>query len=321
MGFYGFCRTPFIIGSHSTYDTRAIQRIGGFQPTRAEDHLDTVFLAAHGREGVFVPEIIAVGDGPESFDTYLAQQFAWAYSMMQVLFRFTPRMVRRYTPRQALQFLFAQTWYMLWSLSMLVLFVAPTIALVFDTSISHVRLFEFWGHSLPAALVATATWLWSRSWHEPKTVGLSWRGVMLHIARWVVVLSALVQVVLRVKKPYMITTKGIGGGAVPRLHLKVLAPYLALIGSSLAACWFYLLVHERSASQGYLLFAVQGAALFWLLLAVILVQDLRSIERLGARARDFGWARWTTWLIFVATSWGLGFTAVISWSRVLDALT
>ena len=38
--------------------------IGGFQPTRAEDHLDTVVLAAAGYTGVFVPEIIAEGDGP-----------------------------------------------------------------------------------------------------------------------------------------------------------------------------------------------------------------------------------------------------------------
>jgi len=38
MGFYGHSRTPFIIGSHSTYRMSAIREIGGFQPTRAEDH-------------------------------------------------------------------------------------------------------------------------------------------------------------------------------------------------------------------------------------------------------------------------------------------
>lgn len=34
MGFYGFCQTPFIIGSHCTYDMAAIRAIGGF-PTNA----------------------------------------------------------------------------------------------------------------------------------------------------------------------------------------------------------------------------------------------------------------------------------------------
>ena len=63
MGFYGATRTPFIVGSHTSYRTSAIREIGGFQPTRAEDHLDTVVLAAHGYRGVFVPELIAVATG------------------------------------------------------------------------------------------------------------------------------------------------------------------------------------------------------------------------------------------------------------------
>ncbi len=78
MGFYGATGTPFIIGSHTSYRTAAVREIGGFQPTRAEDHLDTVVLAAHGYTGVFVPELIATGDGPHDLATYLRQQFAWA---------------------------------------------------------------------------------------------------------------------------------------------------------------------------------------------------------------------------------------------------
>lgn len=48
MGFYGWSGTPFIIGSHTTYRMSAICEIGGFQPTRAEDHLDTVVLSRYG---------------------------------------------------------------------------------------------------------------------------------------------------------------------------------------------------------------------------------------------------------------------------------
>jgi cellulose synthase (UDP-forming) len=241
--------------------------------------------------------------------------------MMQVLFRFTPRMLRRYTPRQALQFLFVQTWYVLWSLSMLVLFTVPLVALMVDESIAHVRLTSFWVHSWPAALVALVGWLWSRTWHAPKTVRLSWRGVMLHVARWMVVLSALVQVVLRVKKPYMITTKGVGRGTLPPMPPAVLAPYLGLVGSSLAACWFYITVYDHSAAQGYLFFAIHGAALFWLLIALILVQDLRLLERLDTSARAWVRARWMVWLVFGVTSVLLAATAVASWPRILEAVS
>jgi cellulose synthase (UDP-forming) len=279
MGFYGFCRTPFIIGSHCTYDMTAIRRIGGFQPTRAEDHLDTVCLAADGREGVYLPEIIAVGDGPETFDTYLAQQFAWAFSMIQVLLRYTPRLIRKYTARQAVQFLFAQTWYTFWSLSMMILFFAPLAALASNAPISHVSLWMFLLHTIPGGVTATAVWYWSRRWHQPGRVTLSWRGIVLHVARWLVVLSAFVQVLLRVQKPYMITVKGLNGDIRRALRLAVLAPYIALVSVSLGACWLYVALYHRGATQGYLFFGLENAALFWLVIVAILAEDARALRR------------------------------------------
>ncbi|OAA18307.1 glycosyl transferase [Frankia sp. EI5c] len=274
MGFYGFSRTPFIIGSHCTYDTAAIQEIGGFQPTRAEDHLDTVCLAARGYQGVFVPDVIAVGDGPETFETYLSQQFAWAYSMIEVLLRHTPRLLRRYRPRQAVQFLFAQTWYTLWCLSMLALFALPLAALCLNTRIARIHYLDFVGHSLPLSAVAAGIWLWSRPWHVPSGMRLTWRGMVLHAARWVVVLSALVQVVLRVKKPYMITKKGVGDDA-GALSLRLVVPYVALVLLPLVTCWFHLLSYDSGPAAGYLLFALQDALVFLLVVAFVLAQEIR----------------------------------------------
>jgi cellulose synthase (UDP-forming) len=280
MGFFGFSRTPFIIGSHCTYDMAAIRAIGGFQPTRAEDHLDTVCLAAKGYQGVFVPDVLAVGGGPETFETYLSQQFAWAYSMIEVLLFHTPRLIWRYRPRQAVQFLFVQTWYTFWSLSMVVLFSIPLLSLLLNTQVAHVGYLEFLSRSIWMAIMATVIWYWSRPWHLPADLRLSWRGVVLHVARWVVVFSAFIQVLLRVKKPYMITRKGVdgAGGSFP---MQVLTPYIAMVLVALASCWFYLILHQRGPSQGYLFFGLQDAALFWLLLVIIVVQEVRSARRTG----------------------------------------
>ena len=69
--------------------------------------------------GVYVPELIAVGDGPTTFPTYLRQQFAWAYWMIQMFLSHTPRAPRTDTRlRQALQILMCQSWYALWSASL-----------------------------------------------------------------------------------------------------------------------------------------------------------------------------------------------------------
>jgi cellulose synthase (UDP-forming) len=286
MGFFGFSRTPFIIGSHCTYDMEAIRGIGGFQPTRAEDHLDTVCLAAKGYQGVFVPEVIAVGGGPETFETYLSQQFAWAYSMIEVLLFHTPRLIWRYRPRQAVQFLFVQTWYTFWSLSMIVLFCVPLASLVFNIRVAHTGYLDFLLHSVWMGVVATVIWYWSRPWHVPAKLRLSWRGVTLHVARWVVVLSAFVQVLLRVKKPYMITQKGVEG-KVRSFPLQVFTPYVTLILLALGSCWLYLAVYRHGPAQGYLLFGLQDAALFWVLLVVTLAQEVGAARRAGvARVRS-----------------------------------
>ena len=319
MGFFGFCRTPFIIGSHCTYDMTAIRSIGGFQPTRAEDHLDTVCLAARGHRGVYLPEVIATGDGPETFEIYLAQQFAWAYSMIQVLFNYTPRLLRSYTPRQGLQFLFAQTWYTFWSLSMMVVFAAPLISLAMNVPISTVSLWAFLFHSVPAALVATVIWWWSRSWHQPQGLSLSWRGIALHMARWVVVLSAFVQVIFKVKKPYMITVKGLGGSDQRPIRLTPLIPYIGLIMLSLGSCWLYIAVYHQGNCQGYTFFALEEATLFWLLLVLILVQEIRTLAPSKVPFRRYFRLCVKPSLITLAVTLLLVVTAYASYGLILQA--
>lgn len=279
-GFFGHSETPFIIGSHSTYRTSAINEIGGFQPTRAEDHLDTVVLAAHGYRGVFVPETLAVGDGPETFETYLRQQFAWALSMIQVLFSFTPRLVSRYRFGQAVQVLFAETWYPLWSASMLVLFGIPLLALLTGRQPARSVLWQFGAASMPQALTAYVAWRWTRRWQLPQGLGLSWRGIVLHIARWPIVLWALVNAVLHIRHPYMITPKG-ETAAVPVFSLRSQAVYLSMVVIGLGIVWRYLLSDTDDQVDGYVAFALLGAAYMLWVVVTNVSMDLLELHRRG----------------------------------------
>src|SRR3954447_20689900 len=121
-------------------------------------------------------------DGPADFGTYLGQQFAWAYSMVQIFLRHTPRLVRRYTPAQALQFLMAQSWYLLWSLSLATLWTLPIVALLSDHPIAHVSLWEFLVYNLGVVVTSSLMWWWTRRWFQPAGIGLTWRGVVLEVA-------------------------------------------------------------------------------------------------------------------------------------------
>ncbi len=226
MGFYGHSEVPFIIGSHCTYRMSAIREIGGFQPTRAEDHLDTVYLAHHGYKGVFLPEIIAEGDGPETLTTYLAQQFAWAYSMFQVLMGHTPKLIKVMPWKRRWQFLFAQTWYPLWSLSYLTLFICPLLALFLNQDIAAVDRSEMFIHFMPLFVSGFLVWWAARPLMQPSKLRLSWRGIVLHAVRWPIIFRAIIAALFKIKKPYMITPKGKYAHTVPQL--KTYRPFLLL---------------------------------------------------------------------------------------------
>jgi cellulose synthase (UDP-forming) len=150
-----------------------------------------------------------------------------------------------------------------------------------NAPIAHASYWRFLLHSLPVTVIAFMIWLWSSPWHFPQRLRLSWRSIILHIARWPIVWSALIQVILGVQKPYMITVKGLQVGKLRPFSLQPHYPYFLLIGLSLASCWFYLAVFHHSAAQGYLFFALQGAAILMLVYTTALLKDIADMVREG----------------------------------------
>lgn len=314
MGFYGHGDAPFIIGSHCVYRTSAINEIGGFQPTRAEDHLDTVALASKGYKGVFLPKIIAQGDGPESLKTYLAQQFAWAYSMFQVLIGYSPKLLKTMPFKQKFQFLFAQTWYPLWSLSYLALFFTPIVALIIKEDVAHVDLKGFVTHFIPLFIGAFIVWCAGRPLMQPNDLRLSWRGVLLHAIRWPVVLQAIIYAGFKVKRAYMITPKGRYAKNKPTV--KVYLPFLALGFISSLAILFSNAVYGKEASQGQMIFALMNS-LF--MLSICVVDINLNLKQIGKRLPTFD----PSWLKPIAATVSLALiiaTTIISTSSISNTV-
>ncbi len=258
---------------------QAIEQIGGYQPTRAEDHLDTVVLASRGWRGVYVPEPIAVGDGPQSFATYLGQQFAWAYSMVQIFLQHTPRLLPTYAPRQIFQLLMTQSWYMLWSLSCLVLWSMPFAALHSGAVFARVPISSFLLHYGPLLLGATLLWWWSRELFHPRGTTLSWRAIVLEAARWPIVQWAVLNVLLRIKRPYMITPKGANAEALaPALRLYF--PYFLMAWIGIGAIAYYVFSDGPLQSAGYLWLAILNVIAMLNVIFVAIALEIR--ERFGS---------------------------------------
>jgi cellulose synthase (UDP-forming) len=319
MGFYGHSRTPFIIGSHTSYRTEAVRAIGGFQPTRAEDHLDTVALAAAGFTGVYVPEIIATGDGPTDFGTYLGQQFAWAYSMVQIFLRHTPRLVRRYTAAQAFQFLMAQSWYTLWSLSLAVLWLLPAVALLSGRPIADVALSEYLAYNLAVVLCATLMWRWSRRWFQPPGIGLTWRGVVLEVARWPIVLWAFVNALLRVPRAYMITPKGARADKPPP-GARLYGPPVLLAELGLGAVGVFHVAIGHGPTQGYLVLVLFNIVMVVVLLTTALALELRDLRRRTGRLRCALRLRMGSVLAVSAVVCATAGAALVSWQPLMESV-
>jgi cellulose synthase (UDP-forming) len=318
MGFYGRTGTPFIIGSHTSYRMAAVREIGGFQPTRAEDHLDTVVLAGAGYEGVFVPDLIAVGQGPHDLATYLRQQFAWAYSMIGIFLHHMPRMVGKYSPKRVFQFLFCQSWYTFWSVSLAVLWLLPSLALALHRPIASVKLSEFLVYFLPVVLVSSVMWCETRRWFQPHGLRMSWRGIVLEIARWPVVLWALINAALRIKRPYMITPKGVGGPVAKARGLY--APAFALTLIPLAAVWIFQADAQSGDVHGYYGLAIVNSLMGLILLAVSalaelghLIAELGLVKALRHRGMVIVGVAATAGLVAIATA--------TVWSTTVQAIS
>ena len=203
---------------------------------------------------------------------------------------------------------------------MFMLFILPVISLFFNAPIAQVSYGAFLLHSLPMAVAAFMIWAWSHLWHLPEKLELSWRGIILHIARWPIVLSALVQVILRVQKPYMITVKGLHRGKQRPFALQPHYPYLALIALSLGACWFYLLTVRQSSAQGYLVFALQGAAILLFVYITALVKDMKDLMRDGISFVSSLLMRANPLALLVSIVSLFIWTACISWNEIYSAL-
>jgi hypothetical protein len=77
MGFYGHSPTAFHHRlAHTAYRMAAVRETGAFQPSRAEDHLDTIVLAAGRYTGVYVPRSSPAGMERRTSAPTFAQQFA-----------------------------------------------------------------------------------------------------------------------------------------------------------------------------------------------------------------------------------------------------
>ncbi len=278
---------PLCIGSHYAVRTAALKEIGGLGPELAEDHSTTLLMNAHGWRGVHALDAIAHGDGPRTFADLVTQEFQWSRSLVTLLLQYSPVYVPRLPLRLKLQFVFSQFWYPLFALFMALMFALPIVALVRGENFVSVTYPGFLAHFAPlsAILIFLAyRWRASGSFRPVDARILSWEFMLFLFARWPWALAGTIAAIRDWLTgsfvDFRITPKGTS--EVDPLPLRVLAPYGFL---SIASVVPVLLVKDASDARGFYIFAIINAALYAILLLVIVVQHSReNVVRVSHRS-------------------------------------
>lgn len=269
---------PLCIGSHYAVRTAALREVGGLGPELAEDHTTTLALNAAGWEGVFAFDAEAHGDGAGSFVDSMTQELQWSRSLAIVLLTVTPRHWRGLTPRKKVQFGFAQAWYPLYALQMLVAHLLPPLALLTHQPWVRVDLPTFFLRAVPVTLscvVATA-WVRRQGWLRPSSGRLiTWETYLFQFARWPWVLLAVAQAVvgwlLGREFTFKVTPKGLTDAK--SLPLATIVPYLIIAAVSAGVA---LAVREPGPAAGYYFFSLLNATIYLALSAAIVGLHVRE---------------------------------------------
>lgn len=278
---------PLCIGSHYAVRTAALKNIGGLGPELAEDHSTTLMMNAAGWRGVHALDAIAHGDGPRTFADLVTQEFQWSRSLVTLLLQYSPHLVGRLSLPLKFQFLFAQLWYPLFACFMAAMYAMPTIALARGETFVAVTYPDFLLHFAPLSIILVFLayrWRACGSFRPHDAKVLSWECAFFLFARWPWALAgtaaALRDWLTGSFVDFRVTPKG--ASEVDPLPLRVLLPYVFLAVTAVLPA---LAVSDAARAKGFYLFAILNAAIYCMLLLVIVARHAR--ENALARAPGF----------------------------------
>ena len=269
---YSFDYAPLCIGSHYAVRTKALKEIGGLGPELAEDHSTTLLFNAHGWKGVHAFDATANGEGPQTFADCMVQEFQWSRSLVVILFSILPKYWKKLSLKLKIQFLFAELWYPLFGMTMLLGVLLPMIAVSTGVPWVSVSFTEFLTHSIPVMLsiIGVVWYLKAKQLLKPATSPvISLEAVIFQLVRWPWALYGSVMGVIT-----SIGGKSAAFKVTPKGHLvrevlewKLYLPYFLVICGSLIPLIF---MPEKGNADGYFFFLIVNSLMYLIALYLLL---------------------------------------------------
>jgi len=226
-GFHGMGMNT-LIGANHVIRVKALEDIDHYSAHITEDLLTGMKLHANGWESVYVNEVLAVGEGPTTWQAYFSQQMRWAYGCMHILLHHSPKLFREMSFRQAAYYFFLQQHYFS-GLAMAAGTMGLAIYFGLGLNTADISLAPFLSIYLPVIAMCGLMALWLQRFNiRPKhEKGPLWAGKIISIASWPIFLIAFLGVITGKKLTYKVTPKG-ESKVANEDSLRLFAPHIAI---------------------------------------------------------------------------------------------
>jgi len=220
--------STLLIGANHVIRVAALEAIGHYSAHVTEDLLTGMELHAQGWKSVYVPEALAIGEGPSTWQAYFKQQMRWAYGCVHILFHHSPRLYKKMSKRQALYYFLLQQHYFS-GLAMFLGITSLSMYFLFGLQVAHIALRPFIGFYVPTLAICGLLSLWLQRFNIRKQErGFLWAGRLLSLAVWPIFFLALCRVIAQKKLVYSVTPKGKQHSTPHNHSLELFAPHLAI---------------------------------------------------------------------------------------------
>ncbi|MFE6226415.1 MULTISPECIES: cellulose synthase catalytic subunit [unclassified Streptomyces] len=287
-------RAPMFVGTNNVVRIAALKQIGGLYDSITEDMATGFELhrrrnPATGRRwrSVYTPDVLAVGEGPESWTDFFTQQLRWSRGTYETILKQYWKAPFSMPPGRLLNYTLMLVYYPMTAVNWLLGILSCVLYLWLGASGTQVSSQVWLMIYSDAVALQIGLYLWNRrhnvSPHEPEGSG-GLAGMVMSALSAPVYLRSLGSALLRTRGRFVVTPKG--GAASPdrvltfRIHLF----WAAVLIASLVASVRY--DHTHAAMRTWAVLALVIALAPVTVWAFTLLRDRRRrAVRAKARAR------------------------------------
>ncbi|MBI2601394.1 glycosyltransferase [Candidatus Daviesbacteria bacterium] len=201
--------TQFFIGANHVVRVTAQKHIGGYSGHIVEDHLTGMRIYANKWKSVYVPEVLAIGEGPATWDAYFSQQMRWAYGIIDILFRHSPKILPKMKFKHALNYFLMQQYYFT-GIAQGIGVILLVLYFLFGIEATGIKIIELIILSAPLLVIQLMIFYYLQGFNiDPKNEsGFFSKSKLLNFAAWPIYLTAFFSVLLNKRLTYKVTPKG-----------------------------------------------------------------------------------------------------------------